>query len=1383
MCGLWVRNGLQIKGQALTYVQCHFCKSMVDADLFLLQVCATQLRTSNYLSTVLDRFQIKDWLFLSEFSRTPNPRVYRDQDQELQMVESCLVFLVSVLSLRVNLGLDEETLARLEMVSLLCLGDKTHSMLYEHMPEKCGTSVPLALFDKVLGEVAQYSEPRFEASGNMQEGMYLPKGHVWEELYDPVFVMLRAVHRRDFQTSIERFTSFAKTKYENDSFRSKTVTSPWPPWRLPPPVDEGFEDPRKILHSKYAHGLIFNLLHKAVHGKKINDFVTSLAVHLLELAVTFPHREGFSGKEVALSNKPWFMSSKPVDLQYDTWYPTDWLSANLRHMITVIFANNHEDWNLERAQPGANRQNSVYDEEDDDQRAMSRGDGSNALTQVQSMEVDQVQDGAMVRSLDLDTIWRTISANGGASQGLANAPGDQEGLRLALTGPGYHGTTEIVPQTALANEERSSSSSPMQEFAQGFPELGQTVNPAITHGAHHRQAPNAAGPSSTSNFPKSGVTIVNESIITLLLKLHSEYSGKPDSFAPCEKRTGPSTTKEYRESRVGDACFFVEKVLDRIHEMDPACAEDIEASRKRVWPDQHKKEAIVEEEAEKKETELKKKKAKERQRKLMEQMAAQRKKFEENTTIFDDESMSEGLNDSQAGEDGANGGHGASSSDPNGGGANAEARRDMKQYHCCHCRLESPASEDRPIGLVTLIQSTSVLAHKHRETNQLLLPTSEDMVESLPPPGEDSLGTEYEERYHMMLQHFDTQSVLLSMNRGWKGGIHVQSCGHHMHYDCRQSYCETLKQQMRLTRDQALDTDHGEFICPLCRQMANCLMPVPPDPPDLPATAFSSDPAEQRTEIASKIHQLLSEEMVHLKPGATQLRAEMSRVMEFLTRTTLPPYRMDKTNHPTQAITNFISSIARTNLESDLVQRGGSFVEIQSLGAAQASPASHINKPKFSFVPLLHVLGIHINAWPSRSLAQEWGQITGQWKMPHGFSHNHPIIPKQKDVPLLLQDPLTLMIHFILLLPSNLDKAYFNTIIKACFNLNVVQILVRLTCGLSVKERENLKLAYNENPHGDTLNSNLGHVITLMDSQGLYVSEPEAMAVGEDILGLELSDLEESAQELALPYLRIASLVQHYVYEEDLPEVYLESREFTQLLEYLNLAACPIPPPSEGCSAMEEDVPRDTLSICDGINWFHPKTPAPGDGDQLATNNELSLWCQNFYPLVRENCTAAKKLLQVNLLWEQPTLLKVPKNYDEIFQFYLKRRCTTCMKVPKDPTVCLMCGTVVCLREQCCKRLVGESNLCETVRHSWDCGGGTGIFLAVNSSTILVVRGKRACIWGSIYLDMFGEEDKELKRGKPLFLHQERLRLLEHQWKTHRFDHTHRKWVMHRGTI
>ena len=54
-CGMWVRNGLQIKGQAMTYVQCHFCYSMVDADIYLMQVCACKLDPDYFVQTVLDR--------------------------------------------------------------------------------------------------------------------------------------------------------------------------------------------------------------------------------------------------------------------------------------------------------------------------------------------------------------------------------------------------------------------------------------------------------------------------------------------------------------------------------------------------------------------------------------------------------------------------------------------------------------------------------------------------------------------------------------------------------------------------------------------------------------------------------------------------------------------------------------------------------------------------------------------------------------------------------------------------------------------------------------------------------------------------------------------------------------------------------------------------------------------------------------------------------------------------------------------------------------------------------------------------------------------------------------------------------------------------------
>ena len=122
-------------------------------------------------------------------------------------MESALIFLASLITLRTNLGLSEQDLTRLEMVTLLCMVDKTHSQLSEHMPEKCGTGVLTDDFERVLSEVGQFREPQFEPGGNMQQGMYVPKHEVWESMYDPIYVLLRAVHRRDFQNSIDRFNS------------------------------------------------------------------------------------------------------------------------------------------------------------------------------------------------------------------------------------------------------------------------------------------------------------------------------------------------------------------------------------------------------------------------------------------------------------------------------------------------------------------------------------------------------------------------------------------------------------------------------------------------------------------------------------------------------------------------------------------------------------------------------------------------------------------------------------------------------------------------------------------------------------------------------------------------------------------------------------------------------------------------------------------------------------------------------------------------------------------------------------------------------------------------------------------------------------------------
>ncbi len=58
---------------------------------------------------------------------------------------------------------------------------------------------------------------------------------------------------------------------------------------------------------------------------------------------------------------------------------------------------------------------------------------------------------------------------------------------------------------------------------------------------------------------------------------------------------------------------------------------------------------------------------------------------------------------------------------------------------------------------------------------------------------------------------------------------------------------------------------------------------------------------------------------------------------------------------------------------------------------------------------------------------------------------------------------------------------------KACYNLHVVQILARLSCGLSRRERERLVREYQSHPDAQReFAPNLGHVIQVLEEAKLY---------------------------------------------------------------------------------------------------------------------------------------------------------------------------------------------------------------------------------------------------------------------------------------------------------
>ena len=85
-------------------------------------------------------------------------------------------------------------------------------------------------------------------------------------------------------------------------------------------------------------------------------------------------------------------------------------------------------------------------------------------------------------------------------------------------------------------------------------------------------------------------------------------------------------------------------------------------------------------------------------------------------------------------------------------------------------------------------------------------------------------------------------------------------------------------------RDATLDFENGEFICPMCRQVANALLPVPPDAPPYPLShSFESQSSSSKIrQIALNIHDLLGQETLQMSDGPTPLKSEMSKIVQVL---------------------------------------------------------------------------------------------------------------------------------------------------------------------------------------------------------------------------------------------------------------------------------------------------------------------------------------------------------------------------------------------------------------------------------------------------------------------------------------------------------------------
>lgn len=833
----------------MTYIQANFCNSMVDMDLFFLQICGTQLPASFFLSSCIESFGVCDWFFGNLVSP-------QEMEHDL-MMEGMLTFLATLVTSRTNLGNDEDMKCIVEISALLATSDKTHSQLLELMPERSGNAYARN-FEKYLKQLSSYRPPPI-GSENLEQGLFIPLPAVWKIYYDPLHVLLRAVHRRDFQNSMDRFSAFVRQQKKMP--KSGNL---WPPFRLPNDVGSGYSDPASVLNTKSFHSLMLGILYRAVHVRNVSEHLLSLAVFLLEIAVTSLKAESRSSVlECTASSASTNHQEKFETPELMNCYPSNNLLENLCLTINCISLSSPEMQNSPANYQTQFDSDFEFELSESDPMPMLIGSVDHDYSYNGALDLAVPQDLSIVREVAVapinmnDDLSPPIRPNNMLP--LMPAGGDQSVVE-------YRGMSPVIPAARqLAIALGATMEVAVRRDGQGealqTPEIFYSnTNRDTLSGSilvpFNRVQPVAVPnqqldivPSSNSSRRRrknldastdSGDTIIiDESVISLLLKLHSQMSGTLDSFSleddddeepmidddSSSTASEPSTSSLFpnsNEPRIGDGPFFIGNILRKIAKADETCAENINAIRQKLWPNQRERQA-EQRAREAKEKEERTKRARERQQKLMEEFSNRQKQF-----MATEGKMMEGIDDEEIDEE--------------------EARE--KEYVCVICNRTGPSLESNPIGLVVLVESSSIVGHRRKTATRFPLPVCDEDKEI---PGRHvRLSSEFRKRAEILQRKYGTQ-WFLSQNICWEGGVHVQSCGHHLHLTCHESYIKSLAPM----RPQNLNIEHGEFSCPVCRQLANSVLPLSPQL-DRP-TAIIRNPVPDYGQLCQELMELMKD--------------------------------------------------------------------------------------------------------------------------------------------------------------------------------------------------------------------------------------------------------------------------------------------------------------------------------------------------------------------------------------------------------------------------------------------------------------------------------------------------------------------------------------------
>ncbi|CAH9074434.1 unnamed protein product [Cuscuta europaea] len=614
-------------------------------------------------------------------------------------------------------------------------------------------------------------------------------------------------------------------------------------------------------------------------------------------------------------------------------------------------------------------------------------------------------------------------------------------------------------------------------------------------------------------------------------------------------------------------------------------------------------------------------------------------------------------------------------------------------------------------------------------------------------------------------------------------GIYLSSCGHAVHQGCLDRYLQSLKE--RYTRrvvfegGHIVDLDQGEFLCPVCRGLANAVLPELPNDVKLAQPGDSShyifDPHSCLTSSSGVADSLHVKEAVSLLLSVAHVagksevlrelplqRGRLRSNLESITRAIGGMYypgsdKILKSDRLSPSIILYDTlkhsimshEIAARSRKTSLTSNctlSALYKELKSSnGFILSLLLCNVNntRTKNSLDVLLRLRGTQLLAasicsstFASETTSNKYrGNIQEILEL-SDIEVQYPDIQfwNQASNPILAHDAFSSLMWTIYCLPCPVLSC------EGTF-LSIVHLFYAVTISQGIatycKKRQ---YSLSELGEYDNLITDVCKVMQDHRAAGDYFDSNYIETC---------CDIKEAIRSLSFPYLRRCALLWKLAHCSTLIP-FSEGSFISDELSY-----------STDEMMQSVDVYGEDLFEIEKLEKMFKMPPL----DVIFNDEVLRLVVPRWFLCLSKEFQEHNRQ---GVLLSTPAvpfrLMSLPHLYQDLLQRYIKQHCPDCGTVLEEPALCLLCGKLCSPSwRTCCRK-----NICQT--HALACGAGTGVFLLIRKTKILLQRSARQALWHSPYLDAFGEEDIEMHRGKPLYLNDERYADLTHMVASHGID-------------